>query len=169
MVVVALGTGMRRVDQLNLRWEKVDFQRNVIYVPNSKTGRDYTVPMNQDVRDELLALRKNAAKGECVFVNPATGKNFTEIKRAFHTACRMSGIDNLRWHDLRHTFGTKLGDAGCAESTIAQLMDQASVQMAFRYTHGTESGKRLAVEAARIGRPNACHKRSTASPAGRCN
>lgn len=160
-MVVALGTGMRRGDQLNLRWEKVDFQRNVIYVPNSKTGRDYTVPMNQDVRDELLALRKSAAKGEYVFANPATGKNFTEIKRAFHTACRISGIDNLRWHDLRHTFGTKLGDAGCAESTIAQLMGHASVQMAFRYTHGTESGKRVAVEAARIGRPSACHNPAT--------
>jgi integrase len=54
MVITAIGTGMRRGDQLNLRWEKVDFQRNVIYVPNSKTDRDYTVPMNQDVRNELL-------------------------------------------------------------------------------------------------------------------
>ena len=102
--------------------------------------------MNQDVRDELLALRKRAAKGEYVFVNPATGKNFTEIKRSFHTASRMSGIDNLNWHDLRNTFGTKLGDAGCAESTIAQLMGHASVQMAFCYRHGTESGKRVPVE-----------------------
>ncbi|HEY0350116.1 MAG TPA: hypothetical protein VGC60_18420, partial [Pyrinomonadaceae bacterium] len=56
---------------------------------------------------------------------------------------------------------TKLGDAGCAESTIAQLMGHASVQMAFRYTHGTESGKRLAVEAARIGRPSVCHNPAT--------
>ncbi len=97
---VAIGTGMRRGDQLNLRLEKIDFQRNVIHVPNSKTGRDYTVPMNQDVRNELLALRKLAAKGDYVFTNPSTGKSFTEIKRAFHTACRLAGIDNLRWHDL---------------------------------------------------------------------
>jgi len=97
---VAIGTGMRRGDQLNLRWEKIDFQRNVIHVPNSKTGRDYTVPMNQDVRNELLALRKLAAKGDYVFTDPSTGKSFTEIKRAFHTACRLAGIVNLRWHDL---------------------------------------------------------------------
>ena len=122
MVNIAIGTGMRRGEQLNLRWEKVDFQRNVIHVPNSKTGRDYTVPMNQDVRNELLALRKLAAKEDYVFTNPKTGKSFTEIKRSFHTACRLAGIDNLRWHDLRHTFGSRLGDAGCAESTIAQLM-----------------------------------------------
>jgi len=141
MVTIAIGTGMRRGDQLNLRWEKIDFQRNVIHVPNSKTGRDYTVPM--------------------VFTNPKTGKRFTEIKRAFHTACRLAGIDNLRWHDLRHTFGTRLGDAGCAESTIAQLMGHASVEMAYRYTHATEHGKRAAVEAARIGRQTVCHNSAT--------
>jgi len=71
---VAIGTGMRRGDQLNLRWEKIDFQRNVIHVPNSKTGRDYTVPMNQDVRNELLALRKLAAKGDYVFTIRALGR-----------------------------------------------------------------------------------------------
>ncbi|CAN5759841.1 hypothetical protein BH20ACI3_BH20ACI3_24990 [soil metagenome] len=74
MVTISIGTGMRRGDQLNLRWEKVDFQRNLIHVPNSKTGRDYTVPMNQDVRSELLALRKLAAKDDYVFTNPKTGK-----------------------------------------------------------------------------------------------
>lgn len=161
MVIVAIGTGMRRGDQLNLGWEKVDFQRNVIYVPNSKTGRDYAVPMNQDVRNELLELRKGAATSEYVFANSITGKNYREIKRSFHTACRMAKIDNLRWHDLRHTFGTRLGDAGCAESTIAQLMGHASVEMAYRYTHATERGKRVAVEAARIGRPSACHNPAT--------
>jgi integrase len=44
LVTVAIGTGMRQGDQLNLLWEKVDFQRDVIYVPNSKTGKDCAVP-----------------------------------------------------------------------------------------------------------------------------
>jgi integrase len=61
---LAIGTGMRRGDQLNLRWEKVDFQRNVIYVPNSKTGKDYGVPMNADVRDTLLQLRSHANRSD---------------------------------------------------------------------------------------------------------
>jgi len=41
--------GMRRGDQLNLRWERVDFQRDVIYVPNSKSGKAYGVPKNAEV------------------------------------------------------------------------------------------------------------------------
>jgi len=59
LVVIAIGTGMRRGDLFNLMWEKVDFQRGLIYVPNSKTGRDYSVPMNEDVRTTLLQLRSN--------------------------------------------------------------------------------------------------------------
>jgi integrase len=53
LVVLAIGTGMRRGDLFNLTWEKVDFQRGVIYGLNSKTGRDYSVPMNEDVRSTL--------------------------------------------------------------------------------------------------------------------
>lgn len=60
LVTVAIGTRMRRGDQLNLRWEKVDFQRDVIYVPNSKTGKDYEVAMNADVRNTLLIRKPRA-------------------------------------------------------------------------------------------------------------
>jgi integrase len=83
MVTVAIGTGMRRGDQLNLRWEKVDFQRGVIYVPNSKTGNDYAVPMNEDVRATLLRRRRESKGSDYVFVNPDTNKPHVEIKRAF--------------------------------------------------------------------------------------
>jgi integrase len=46
LVFLAIGTGMRRGDLFKLTWERIDFQRGLIYVPNSKTGRDYSVPMN---------------------------------------------------------------------------------------------------------------------------
>jgi len=97
---------MRRGDQLNLRWEKVDFQRDVIYVPNSKTGKDYGVPMNEDFRNTLLTLRSESNNSDFVFINPKTKKPYTDLKKAFGTACRMAGIRDLHWHDLRHTFGT---------------------------------------------------------------
>ncbi len=72
LVTVAIGTGMRRGDQLNLRKIQVDFQRNVIRVPNSKTGRGYPVPMNEDVRrvispemaEALWKLLKEEARNE---------------------------------------------------------------------------------------------------------
>ncbi len=157
MVIVAIGTGMRKGDQLDLRWEKVDFQRDVIYVPNMKTGHDYIVPMNQDVRSVLLTRKREAKPdAEFVFINPKTSKPYGDIKKAFSAACRDARISNLHWHDLRHTFGTRLAEAGFSEATIAELMGHTSESTTRRYTHGTEQGKRMAVEAARVRSGNSC-------------
>jgi integrase len=159
LVSVAIGTGMRRGDQLTLRWEKVDFQRNIIYVPNSKTGNDYSVPMNEDVRSILLRCRSE--RSEYVFANPKTGKPYTDPKKAFGTACRLAGIRDLHWHDLRHTFGTRLAEAGFSEATIAELMGHSDPQTTRRYTHGTDRAKRAAVEAVRLLGEKVCHKFAT--------
>lgn len=161
LVTLAIGTGMRRGDQLNLRWEKVDFQRNVIYVPNSKTGKDYGVPMNADVRDTLLQLRSHTNRSDYVFMNPKTNKPYADLKKAFGTACRLAGIRDLHWHDLRHTFGTRLAEAGCSEATIAELMGHSDPKTTRRYTHATDRAKRAAVEAVRVLRDGVCHKFAT--------
>src|SRR5689334_12959975 len=161
LVTVAIGTGMRRGDQLNLRWEKVDFQRDVNYVPNSKTGKDYGVPMNEDVRNTLLVLRSESNGSDYVFLNPKTKKPYTDLKKAFGTACRIAGIRDLHWHDLRHTFGTRLAEAGCSEATIADLMGHSDPQTTRRYTHATDRAKRAAVEAVRVARDRLCHNPAT--------
>ncbi len=155
-VIVAIGTGMRRGDQLNLRKEQVDLQRNVLWVPNSKSGKEYPVPMNAEVRTIMLELVRENLGSAYVFVNPKTGKPYADLKKGFAEACRLAGIRNLRWHDLRHTFGTRLGEAGFSEATIAELMGHSSVATTRRYTHGTERAKREAVEAARTRTGQAC-------------
>lgn len=151
MIIVAIGTGMRKGDQLNLRWNQVDFQRDVILVPNSKTGNQYAVPMNEDVRNVMLALRRKASAGaDYVFINPKTGRPYGEIKNGFTWACEKAGIKDLHWHDLRHTFGTRLAEAGNSEAVIRELMGHASGSTTRRYTHATEQAKRAAVEATRM-------------------
>jgi integrase len=136
-------------DQLNLKKSQVDFQRNVINVPNAKTGRDYPVPMNKEVREVMLQLVRENPASEHVFVNQKTGRPYTRIKRAFATACELAKITNLHWHDLRHTFGTRLAEAGCSEATIAELMGHTDPKTTRRYTHATDRAKHAAVEAAR--------------------
>lgn len=161
LVTVAIGTGMRRGDQLNLRWEKVDFQRGIIYVPNSKTGKDYTVPMNEDVRATLLQLQFGRSRSDYVFVNRRSGKPYKDLKRSFAKACELAKIDDLHWHDLRHTFGTRLAEAGCSEATIAALMGHSDPATTRRYTHATDKAKRIAVEATRVLRFPVCHNSAT--------
>jgi integrase len=158
LVIVAIGTGMRRGDQLNLKWEKVDFQRGIIYVPNAKTGKDYPVPMSSEVREVLLEMRRESGGSEYVFVNPKTGKPYIDLKKGFKEACSLAEIKNLRWHDLRHTFGTRIGEDGHSEATIAELMGHTDPRTTRRYTHGTERAKREAVEAASNRGGRACPK-----------
>jgi integrase len=117
--------------------------------------------MNQDVRSVLLARKREAKPdAEFVFINPKTNKPYGDIKKAFSAACRKAGISNLHWHDLRHTFGTRLAEAGFSEATIAELMGHTSESTTRRYTHGTEQGKRMAVEAARVRSGNSCPNRA---------
>lgn len=157
MVIVAVGTGMRKGDHFNLRKEKVDFQRNVILVPNSKTGKDYTVPMNEDVRKVMLKAVRDNPSSEYVFVNPRTGEPYVDLKNGFAGACDKAKIYNLHWHDLRHTFGTRLAEAGYSEAVIAELMGHTDPKTTRRYTHGTDRSKQQAVEAARLSRKESVH------------
>ncbi|MDX6501354.1 MAG: hypothetical protein QOG23_4614 [Blastocatellia bacterium] len=147
VVRLALGTGMRRGELLGLRWAQVDFQRGVIYVTQTKTARDRMLPMSQQVRELLLSLRKDR-KGEHVFTSKITKRARVEVKRAFRAACDDAGIEDFHFHDLRHTFATRLGDAGHNSRTIAALLGHANTQMTDRYTHATDDALRAAVECA---------------------
>jgi len=149
-VVLAIGTGMRRGDLFRLTWEEVDFQCGLIYVPNSKTGRDYSVPRKKTLGARSGKYATRLAATVYVFLNPDTVKPYTDIKTAFGTACQLAGIENLHWHDLRHTFGTRLAEAGCSEATIADLMGRSDPQTTRRYTHATHRDRRAAVEAMRF-------------------
>jgi integrase len=146
LVILAINTGMRRGELFNLTWEKVDFARSLIYVTNTKSGKDRVVPMNQTVRDELMTM-KERTKSDLVFVSYRSGINLTGIRKGFIAACREAGIKNFRFHDLRHTAGTRLADAGADAFTIKEILGHGSIQTSAIYVHATDQGKRRAVEA----------------------
>lgn len=113
--------------------------------------------MNQDVRREPQALKRAGAGGEYVFVSYKTDTRVKEIKTAFKNACTDAGITDLRWHDLRHTFGARLGAAGYNAYEIAELMGHADIKTSARYVHPVDERKQAAVEATRRVAPPACH------------
>ena len=117
--------------------------------------------MNEEVRETLLQLRHRPNRSDHVFINPKTNKPYTDLKKAFGTACRLAAIHGLHWHDLRHTFGTRLAEAGCSEATIAELMGHSDPQTTRRYTQATDRAKRAAVEAVSLVRKEICHKSAT--------
>ncbi len=128
---------MRRGEILGLQWEHVNFLARTIFIAKSKSGRTRTIPMNDIVFAELEALKQNAGPKEFVFSNSRTGVNIDSIKTGWRNACEAAWLVNLRFHDTRHTFATRLRANGVHEWDIRDLLGHSSVKMTSVYTHLT--------------------------------
>ena len=153
VLIVALGTGMRRGEILSLRWTDLDLVRGLITVTTSKSGKARKVPMSGSVAAALGALPH---RGEHVFHNPETGRPIRDVKTSFHAACRRAkkdpddekdpGITGVRFHDLRHTFASRALELGADIMTVSKILGHASIVMTSKYLHPTGESMRLAVE-----------------------
>ena len=153
-VIVSIGTGLRKREMLNLRREHVDLSRDLIVVTHTKSRRNREVPMNDQVREVIIELCKGTRPWDYLFANPRSGKPFTDSKHAFTSACRDAGIKGLWWHDLRATFGTRLGETRFSLKYIMELMGHTDPQKCLRYVRATEAVKRAAVQSAMLGGHN---------------
>ncbi|MCX5835147.1 MAG: tyrosine-type recombinase/integrase [Deltaproteobacteria bacterium] len=144
IVITALNTGMRKGEILNLKWGNVDFPERYITVEGTKNGEIRKIPMNKVLTSTLKNV-KRASRGEYVF-SRGCGTPYGDIKRGWWTALESAGIENFRFHDLRHTFGSRLGMAGVDIKTIQELMGHKDIKMTMRYSHPTPEHKRNAVE-----------------------
>jgi excisionase family DNA binding protein len=152
IIIVALNSGMRRGEILGLRWTHLDFEKRTLKVERSKSGRPRFIDMNHTLFELLRELRMKNPGSDYIFSNPQTGKPFVEIGKAFRTACRRSGVKGMRFHDLRHTFASRLIEAGTDIITVRDLLGHSSVKLTERYTHSKNELKRRAVESLENGK-----------------
>lgn len=142
IVTVALHTGMRRGEIFNLKWFDVDFNRKMIQIQESKAGKKRLVPMNATVVGLLTSIPRS---NEFVFPSPRTGGRLNNIKRSFRSAVTEAGIQNFRFHDLRHTAATRMADAGADAFTLMKILGHSDIRMTARYTHATDAALKRAV------------------------
>jgi integrase len=133
ILAVAIGTGLRKGDVLGLRWNDIDFEHNVITLYMQKTEEPLEVPMLPMVREVLWRLKGTAGDSPLVFA--WDGKRIVDVRRAFHTALRRSGLagKGYRFHDLRRTFATMLYNRGVLLTKIQRLLGHRSVTTTERY------------------------------------
>jgi integrase len=143
IVTLALNTGLRRGEIFNLAWTDIDFGRRTLIVQQSKSGKKRIVPMNATVTE---MLKNMVRRGDLVFPSPRTGGKLIEIKRSFNRALKDAGIEDLRFHDLRHTAATRMADSGADAFTLMKILGHSDIRMTSRYTHATDSALRKAVE-----------------------
>lgn len=158
IVTIAIDTGLRRRELLSLEREQVDLSLGVIYVKRTKSGKGRTVPMTPRVKEEFRSLL-SVGTSPYVFANSKTGVALIDIKHSFVSATRAAGLEDFTFHDLRHTFGTRLAASGADVVKIKELMGHASITTTMRYMHTSDKGKRDAI--ARMAERYAvedCHK-----------
>ncbi len=146
ILILALNTGMRRGEILNLKWSQVDFTERKIVVEKTKSQKFRFLPMNSTVYNELRRLKAKNAQNPFVLLNPETGKPYVDVMTAFKAACRRAGVEGLRFHDLRYTFASRLVKRGADIVTVQTLLGHSTVTLTQRYTHADDERKREAVE-----------------------
>jgi len=144
-IELALNTGCRKGELLNLKWENIDFSTRLLHLEETKSGEWQTVPINEEARKVLvrrMRLRdENCPNTPWVFfhltsaLNTNVGDRVKNVRKAFSTACRRAGIDNFHIHDLRHTFASWLVMEGVPLFEVSKLLRHASIQMTERYAH----------------------------------
>jgi len=143
IIIAALATGMRRGEILAERWEHVDFTRELLYVTKSKTaeGEAREIPLTGRFLEWLQASRQ--AEG---LIFTFKDRPIRKIKTAWKAAIRRAGIRYFRFHDLRHTFNTRLMEAGVMQEVRKALMGHSSGEDVHAiYTHVELPAKREAI------------------------
>ncbi len=123
---------------LNLKWKNVDLNKRIIVVEKTKSGKVRFVPINDVLHGELLRLRRENKSEEFVFP-------FRSVRTAFENARERAGL-KIRFHDLRHTFTSRLVEEGVDIVTVQSLLGHHSISVTQRYTHSCDERKRRAVE-----------------------
>jgi len=132
----ALNTGMRQGEILALQWKDVDFCRHILVVMKSKNRERRTIPLN-NVVFALLAEKKAAGANDApIFVtgrrNPLKARY---LVRTFTKARERAGLSDFRFHDLRHTFASRLVQRGIDVYKVQLLLGHKTGLMTQRYAH----------------------------------
>ena len=131
LVRFALATGCRASEITGLEWNRVDLSRHTAWLNQTKNGTPRGVPLNEDAVEVLKAqIGKNLT--HCfTFQGEPIGWQISNT--AWHTALKVSGIENFRFHDLRHTWASWHRQAGTSYDELKDLGGWKSRIMVDRY------------------------------------
>lgn len=139
IVVLALSTGARRNEIVGLKWEQIDFEREIMTLYETKNGEIRVLP----IQGHALGLLKDFAR----YKNHRTGYVFpseridspVDITSSWRTAMKRACLEDFRFHDLRHSAASYLAMNGASLNDIAEILGHKTLAMVKRYAHLSES------------------------------
>jgi integrase len=132
VVEIAINTGLRKSELLNLKWEQIDFNTNTASIVDTKNQEDRQIPLNETARKILEGMER---KSPYVF-RDAEGSTFIDVRYSFENAVKKTGLQDFRFHDLRHTFASNLiMQEGVELNDVRELLGHKRIDMTLRYAH----------------------------------
>jgi integrase len=134
LIIAAIDTGMRKGELLTLRWTDVGLPSRLIRLRafNTKTAKARTVPISDRLAIELEKLWQRCDDADSLVFGIVDN-----VKNGFRSACKAAGIEGLRFHDLRHTYATRLASAGLPLNELAGLLGHTQIETTLRYANTT--------------------------------
>lgn len=148
LIVFAVSTGLRHREVLHLQWPEVDFSRRTVTILEQKNKSIDTLPLNiraLDVLKERAKVRHLTSK-YVFFTSTGNAILINNVLRGLHSAIEKANIGHLCFHDLRHTFATRLVQAEVDLYTVEKLGRWKTLSMVMRYAHHHSESLRAGTE-----------------------
>ncbi|MCL4822692.1 MAG: site-specific integrase [Anaerolineales bacterium] len=134
LVTLAVLTGARRGELLGLRWQDVDPERGYAILHETKNGERRRLTLSSPSKEVIRDLgRVRRLDSDFIFADSTGRPRFPES--AWRTALKKAGIEDFRFHDLRHTAASYMAMAGATHQDLAAFLGHKSYAMVARYTH----------------------------------
>ena len=125
-------TGARKSEVLNAKWEDFNFEQRLWRIPVTKSGKARHVPISDGVIHLLQSVPHTC---DYTFANPNTLKPFVTIYCSWHTARKSVGLEDVRIHDLRHSFASFLVNNGRSLYEVQRILGHTQIKTTQRYAH----------------------------------
>jgi len=147
-VRIALLTGMRKGELLNLCWKDVDFERKQIMLEDTKNGDSRSIPMVGELKNILhnLVNQELCSVDMLLFPGVEDPSKSRDFQTAWKRALRLADIKGFTFHDLRHCAATIMLEAGVPHFAVARVLGHRLLNTTLRYSHLTEQAAREALE-----------------------
>ena len=140
-------TGARKNEVIHAKWEDFNFEQKVWRIPISKSGKARYVPISAGV-EQLLANVPVYEGCDLVFPNPKTLKPYVSFFYAWDTVRKSVGLEDVRVHDLRHSFASFLVNAGRSLYEVQNILGHTQIKTTQRYAHLSQESLISAANAA---------------------
>ncbi|MFN4163128.1 MAG: tyrosine-type recombinase/integrase [Ferrovibrio sp.] len=139
VVVVALSTGARYSEIMNLRWKDVDLDRGMARLEHTKNKERRALHLASHALQLIKDLHATAKPNKGDFLFPrADGMAPLTIKKHWLKALKEAGVEDFRFHDLRHSAASYLAMNGATLAEVAEVLGHKTLQMVKRYAHISE-------------------------------